>query len=52
MNKKVVLKSVVLLFMLIGIISVVRIFIGSLSPSAREEAQIVKIGLLEYNLNP
>lgn len=48
MNRKVVLKSVVLVFMLIGISLVIRIFIGSLSPSAREEAQIVKIGLLDY----
>jgi hypothetical protein len=34
--------------MLIGITMVIKVFIGSLSPSAREEAQIVKIGLLEY----
>ncbi|MEJ2527942.1 MAG: hypothetical protein P8Y49_07700 [Sulfurovaceae bacterium] len=48
MNIKIVHKLTVLMFLLIGITLVISIFIGSLSPSAREKAQIVKISLLDY----
>ena len=48
MNRKAVLKSAIMVFLFVGIILVTNIFIGSLFPSARENAQIVKIGLLDY----